>query len=467
MPHRSLWLDEALSRRRARRSATRGRRARRRRDHGRRLRRALDRHPHQAAGAVVRRRRARAGHLRRRRERAQRRLRDLLVGQARQRSSQLCGAEGALEVARACEAAVDELGAFCERALDRRALSPRRAPLDGHLAGAAGSVGRRHGDLPRARRDAVRGVDARGDGAAQRLRSPHRRPLRALRRRSCSRRSWRAACAASRSSSACASTRARASRGSTAAPPRCCTRARGVLTADRVVIATNAWAVGLRELHTRLAVISSDIVATAPVPERLREIGWTQHECISDSRLQISYYRTTDDGRVVFGKGGWGIALHDRIGARFDRDEGRARAGRPQLPRDLPDARRRADREPTGAVRSTAPAPDCRSSATSAAAATSSTASASRATELRPPSWAAESSPRSRSGSPTSGAAADSWTASRDASRPDPVRFLGAHLVREGVVRKEEAEMEGRTPNRLAAKLASFAPAGMIPKKSE
>ena len=44
---------------------------------------------------------------------------------------------------------------------------------------------------------------------------------------------------------------------------------RGVLTADRVVVATNAWAVGLRELHTRLAIISSDIVATAPMPERL------------------------------------------------------------------------------------------------------------------------------------------------------------------------------------------------------
>jgi hypothetical protein len=100
---------------------------------------------------------------------------------------------------------------------------------------------------------------------------------------------------------------------------------RGVVTADRVVIATNAWAVGLRELHTRLAIISSDIVATAPMPDRLQEIGWTRHECISDSRLMISYYRTTDDGRIVFGKGGWGIALGDRIGPRFDRDEGRAR----------------------------------------------------------------------------------------------------------------------------------------------
>jgi hypothetical protein len=37
--------------------------------------------------------------------------------------------------------------------------------------------------------------------------------------------------------------------------------------------------------------------------------------------------------------------------------------------------------------------------------------------------------------------------------------------VREGVARKEEAEMEGREPSRLAVALARFAPAGMIPKK--
>jgi hypothetical protein len=35
------------------------------------------------------------------------------------------------------------------------------------------------------------------------------------------------------------------------------------------------------------------------------------------------------------------------------------------------------------------------------------------------------------------------------------------------VARKEEAEMEGREPNRLAVRLAALAPAGMIPKKAE
>ena len=50
---------------------------------------------------------------------------------------------------------------------------------------------------------------------------------------------------------------------------------------------------------------------------------------------------------------------------------------------------------------------------------------------------------------------------------PDPVRFIGAHIVREGVARKEEAETLGRTPSRIAVALAKLAPAGMIPKKDE
>jgi putative aminophosphonate oxidoreductase len=241
---------------------------------------------------------------------------------------------------------------------------------------------------------------------------------------------------------------------------------RGVVTADRVVVATNAWAVGLRELHNRLAVISSDIVATAPMPDRLRELGWTGHECISDSKLQISYYRTTDDGRMIYGKGGWGIALHDRIGPRFDRDEGRAR-------------------EVTRAMHEVYP------------------------TIADVPIEADWCGPidRTRTGLPIFGhlggrshivygvgfsgngvapclvggrilaslalGSADEWSASPlvDGTQgrfpPEPVRFLGAHVVREGVARKEEAETLGRTPSRIAVALAKLAPAGMIPKKDE
>ena len=139
---------------------------------------------------------------------------------------QLCGAEGALELARACEAAVDEIGAFCdEHGIDAQ------YHRGGHLwtttvAGPVRRVGRRDGDLPRARRDAVRGVVGRGDGATQRQRPPPRGPLRSLRGDRAAGAAWCAGCAAWRSSSAFASTRARASRSSIAARPPCCTRRR-------------------------------------------------------------------------------------------------------------------------------------------------------------------------------------------------------------------------------------------------
>ena len=98
----------------------------------------------------------------------------------------------------------------------------------------------------------------------------------------------------------------------------------GRLVADRVVFATNAWAAGLRELHTRLVAVTSDIVATEPIPDLLEQIGWTGGECITDSQLMVHYYRTTRDGRIAFGKGGWGIAFAGRIGEGFDRDARRA-----------------------------------------------------------------------------------------------------------------------------------------------
>jgi len=98
----------------------------------------------------------------------------------------------------------------------------------------------------------------------------------------------------------------------------------GSVRAPNLVIACNAWAASIRELHLRLLVISSDIVATARIPERLAQIGWTGGECITDSQLMIDYYRTTNDGRIAFGKGGWGIALAGWVPKSFDRNTRRA-----------------------------------------------------------------------------------------------------------------------------------------------
>jgi glycine/D-amino acid oxidase-like deaminating enzyme len=63
--------------------------------------------------------------------------------------------------------------------------------------------------------------------------------------------------------------------------------------------------------------MSSDMVATAPIAQRLAAIGWTGDECIADEHLMVHYYRTTRDGRIAFGKGGCSHAYLGRITQQF------------------------------------------------------------------------------------------------------------------------------------------------------
>src|SRR5439155_24166890 len=67
-----------------------------------------------------------------------------------------------------------------------------------------------------------------------------------------------------------------------------------------------------------IVVVGSDIVATERTPDRLAAIGWTDGLSISDSRLLVHYYRTTDDGRIAFGKGGGALGFSRWVGSRFE-----------------------------------------------------------------------------------------------------------------------------------------------------
>ena len=66
--------------------------------------------------------------------------------------------------------------------------------------------------------------------------------------------------------------------------------------------------------------MSSDIVATEPIPNKLKEIGYDNGLTISDSRMLVHYYRTTVDGRIAFGKGGMnGLTPYGgKLGKMFD-----------------------------------------------------------------------------------------------------------------------------------------------------
>jgi glycine/D-amino acid oxidase-like deaminating enzyme len=91
----------------------------------------------------------------------------------------------------------------------------------------------------------------------------------------------------------------------------------GSVEAGAIVLSTGAWLAGVKELRSAVVAVSSDMVATAPMPERLEEAGWTGGESISNSRLMVHYYRTTRDGRIAFGQGGHRHVLGGRVDDGF------------------------------------------------------------------------------------------------------------------------------------------------------
>ena len=92
------------------------------------------------------------------------------------------------------------------------------------------------------------------------------------------------------------------------------------LTADQAILAINAWASGWPGLRSRVLAWGSYMVVTEPIPDRLTELGWTGGELLSDSRFTISYFRTTRDGRIAFGAGVGAAGYGGRMGGTFTDD---------------------------------------------------------------------------------------------------------------------------------------------------
>lgn len=238
----------------------------------------------------------------------------------------------------------------------------------------------------------------------------------------------------------------------------------GAVTAQRVAVATNAWAAGIPELARAIVAITSDMVVTAPAEERIRALGWSGGECITDSQTMVDYYHVTRGGRVAFGKGGWGIALGGRIGADFDRNARRARTVEEDFRRyypglaDVPithDWSGPIDRTPNslpllGRL-------------------------GGREHIVYGVGWSGNGVGPSVVGGKILASLVlgrdDEWSrhplVGRSVGRfpPEPIRYVGAHVVRAAVASKERAEMRGEKPARLAAQLARLAPAGLEDKK--
>ena len=234
----------------------------------------------------------------------------------------------------------------------------------------------------------------------------------------------------------------------------------GVVTADRVVLATNAWAAALRELHTALVVVSSEIVATPPILDRLDQIGWTGGEAISDSQQMVDYYRTTRDGRIVFGKGGLQIAFAGRIGERFDRNP----RTRPAVGADFRRVYPNLVDVPliddwVGAIDRSANGLPLLGRL------------GGREHILYGVGWSGNGVGPSVLGGKILASLAlgldNEWSGCGLVDQryarlpPEPIRYLGAHVVQAGVRRKEAAEAKGRKPGRIPVLLSRFVPAGL------
>lgn len=100
------------------------------------------------------------------------------------------------------------------------------------------------------------------------------------------------------------------------------TTPRARVTAARLLLATNAWAAALPQIARYLYNVESQVLVTEPVPERLDALGWTSGAAICDSQRQVLYYQRTSDGRVQFGRGSGVVVYADRIGARQNYDAG-------------------------------------------------------------------------------------------------------------------------------------------------
>jgi glycine/D-amino acid oxidase-like deaminating enzyme len=94
------------------------------------------------------------------------------------------------------------------------------------------------------------------------------------------------------------------------------------IRATAAVLAVNAWAAGWpgAGFGSRMITWSSYMVLTEPIGDRLAELGWTGGEAITDCRFTNHYCRTTADGRIAFGGGGGRAGCGGRLGSWVERD---------------------------------------------------------------------------------------------------------------------------------------------------
>ena len=235
----------------------------------------------------------------------------------------------------------------------------------------------------------------------------------------------------------------------------------GRLRARRVVLATNAWAVADRALRQRLYVVSSQVIATAPIPERLAALGLGPDVRIHDSQDRVLYYGTTRDMRVVLGRGGGSVAFGARLGGGFADSRRWAADAASELRRLYPTlADAPLERHWAGPVDRTSSGLPLLGRLDE------------RGDVLVGLGWSGTGIVQAAVGGHVLASLAlgldDEWSRSGLVGAPvarrlppEPLRWLGAQLVRAAVVRVGRAQLAAREPGRAARALAGLVPRGL------
>jgi glycine/D-amino acid oxidase-like deaminating enzyme len=103
----------------------------------------------------------------------------------------------------------------------------------------------------------------------------------------------------------------------------------GTVTAEKIVLATNAYSHLIPELRSKQLPVFTHMIVTEPLTaDRLAPIGWKNRQGIEDARNLVHYFRLTADNRLAMGGSGITLAygrkmdydLSPRIFADLERD---------------------------------------------------------------------------------------------------------------------------------------------------
>lgn len=239
--------------------------------------------------------------------------------------------------------------------------------------------------------------------------------------------------------------------------------ANGKVTAKTVVLANNAWAAAIPELAALITPVNSSIVATNPLGERLEKMGWTGGESITDSQLLVDYYRTTKDARIAFGKGTGAISYGGVINQVFSEHDDSITLTKNDLLNTYPNLNAEDIGETwSGPIDRTYDSLPVFGNLKN------------QRNIFYGIGWSGNGVGPSRIGGRILASLAlgtkDEWSqcalVNREVKKfpPEPFRYVGGKMVRNAVIRKEQAEMKGQKSAYVDRILAKLAPAGLEDK---